>query len=100
MLGNVGVKAEIARLMAKRREELHVTAATITADLREDRRLAQSVGQAGAAVSATNSLAKLHGLMVDRKEVRLVDDMTDEQIEAELATLREELAQVEQSTRH
>ena len=45
-----------------------VTVETISAQLDEDRAFAMQVKQAGPALSATVAKAKLHGLIVDRKE--------------------------------
>lgn len=84
------VQARIKELQAQwasqRQEELCITEAKISAMLMEDRDLAVKVGQAGAAVSATMGLAKLHGLIVDRSKNdntnRAVDEFTDAQIDA------------------
>jgi hypothetical protein len=45
-----------------------VTVETISAQLDEDRAFAKSVDQAGPALNATIAKAKLHGLIIDRKE--------------------------------
>ena len=48
-------------------------------------------------------LAKLHGLIVDKREVRhVVADLTDEEVEAELARVKQEIEDAEQAdeTRH
>lgn len=50
------------------RDRHRVTIDTITEMLREDRQLAHTVAQSGAAVSASMGLAKLHGLIVDKAE--------------------------------
>ena len=53
--------------------------------LLQDRKLAYAIAQPGAAIAAVNALGKLHGLIVDRKEVRTgrLDELSD----AELAAL-------------
>ena len=54
----------------------------------EDRALAYKLGQAGAARSATDSLAKLHGLLVNKVEVGNPGDfarMSDDELEAFIA---------------
>lgn len=60
-------------------------------EAQEDRMLAHSVGQAGAAVAATTLRAKLTGLLVERKEVRtgLLDDADSESLRAMHERLRD-----------
>ena len=41
--------------------------------------------------SAALGEAKLHGLLVERREVKVVTDMSDEELEVELARVRAEL---------
>ena len=94
------VVAEIDRLRAEQRARLNVTIEMITKQLIADRELAHNEGQAGAAVSASMALAKLHGLMVDKREVRVVSNMTPEQIEEELAEVQRELEDIKGETRH
>ena len=62
--GKVAVRVEELQQAAQKRH--NVTIDTITEMLREDRDFAQEVGQAGAKVSATMGLAKLHGLITDK----------------------------------
>lgn len=45
-----------------------VTVESLMDDLRQDRDLARNLGQPGAALQATQLMAKLVGLLVDRKE--------------------------------
>jgi len=45
-----------------------VSIESLANELEEDRALARSLGQAGAAIQATTLKAKLFGLLVDRKE--------------------------------
>ena len=45
-----------------------ITVETLLSDLAEDRALARSLGQPGPALQATQLMAKLVGLLVDRKE--------------------------------
>ena len=95
------IVAEIQRLRALHAARLDITVDEITHKLIEDRDLAHEKGQAGAAVSASSALAKLHGLIVDKREVRhVVADLTDEELEAELAEVRRELEQMDDETRH
>jgi len=57
-------------------------------DLAEDRQLARSLGQASAAIQATQTAAKLVGLMVERKESGAPGDF------ASLGTVDEIVAKV------
>ncbi len=58
-------------------------------------------GQASAAVQATMGIAKLHGLLVDRSEVKTTSDMTLEQVRDRIKEIEAELAAIEQAeTRH
>jgi hypothetical protein len=62
------VKARIAELHHALAVKTRVTLQTITEKLDEDRAFARACGQAGPALNATIAKAKLHGLMVDRRE--------------------------------
>jgi hypothetical protein len=64
----VRVKARLAELTKGLAMKTRVTAQTISEQLDEDRAFAQRVEQAGPALNATIAKAKLHGLIVDRKE--------------------------------
>ena len=58
-------------------------------------------GQASAAVQATMGKAKLHGLLVDRSEVKMTSDMSLEQAQDRIKQIEAELAAIEQAeTRH
>lgn len=71
-----------------------VTVESITAELEDDRKLAQGLGQAGAALQATVAKAKLHGLLIDRKETGQPGDFQAAQTAAEvLAKVRAELGE-------
>lgn len=100
-MGENSIGVEACRLLdspkvALRVEELksqHAKRHAITIDdihrmLEEDRALAQETGKASAAVSATTALAKLYGLMSEKREVDLkgsIDVMTKEQRDAAIA---------------
>ena len=101
-LSKPNIKQAIAELQREFRERLEVTRESVTQQLREDRDLAYKQGQAAAAVQATVSLAKLHGLMVDKRKVEFVDDITEEQLDREIADLLEQLGDDEPSitTKH
>ena len=65
--GNVAVMVlQLKDELAKRHE---VTVDALTAMLKEDRLLAHKEGEANAAVNAVLAIAKLHGLVVDKKNV-------------------------------
>ncbi len=66
---------------------------SITELFREDRRLAHDNKQAGAAVSATEKLAKLHGLLSERLKVDVhvtTGEMSDAEVDAELVEIERE----------
>ncbi len=101
LLTKDNVRAHIAELQAKHRARLDVTVASLTAELEEARTLAIANGQASAAVQATMGIAKLHGLLVDRAEVKTTGDMSLEQVRARIKEIEAELAAIEQAeTRH
>ena len=96
LLKHAKIVAEIQRLRALHAARLDITVDEITHKLIEDRDLAHEKGQAGAAVSASSALAKLHGLIVDKREVRhVVADLTDEEVEDELAQVKKEIEEAE-----
>ena len=66
------ITARIEALMVAAAERHDITMDRITAMLLEDRRQAKENTQMGAAISAVNSLAKLHGLMVDKAESKVI----------------------------
>ena len=92
------VVVEIERLRAEQRERLNMTVERITKQLQEDRELAHREGQAGAAVSASTALAKLHGLMVDKREVKVVATLTDAEVDDELAEIKRAIEEEQQTT--
>jgi hypothetical protein len=66
--GNERVKARLAELTRGFAMKTRVTVETISEQLDADRDFARRVDQAGPALNATIAKAKLHGLIVDRKE--------------------------------
>ena len=99
---NDDIASRVGELQAENRERLHVTVTSITRQLQEDRDLAYKQGQAAAAVQATVNLAKLHGFMVDRRQVQVVDNLTEEELDRDIADLLEQLGDDEPSnaTKH
>jgi hypothetical protein len=78
------VLPRVEALQADHAKRHDVTIDGITTMLREDRELAHRLGQAGAAVSASTSLAKLHGLIIDKTKVGADLRVTHEQALAEI----------------
>ena len=79
------VRSQVDALRADHRERHAVTVDSLTAQLDRDHELAHKNKQAGAAVSATMGKAKLHGLLVDKREVahkNKPSQMTDQELEA------------------
>ena len=68
LTSNNRVQARYQELAAMAAAKTVVTAETIAEQLDEDRRLAFSEGQAGAAVAASMAKAKLFGLVVNKSE--------------------------------
>jgi hypothetical protein len=84
------VKRRIDELRAMQNTKHRITVDTLIADLAQDRALARSLGQPGAALQATQLMAKLVGLLVDRKESGAPGDF------AALATREDVFARVRQ----
>lgn len=68
LCGNVRVKARLRELTKGFAMKTRVTVESITREFDEARELALKVDQPGAAIAATANKAKLHGLLIDRKE--------------------------------
>ena len=78
------VSARITELLQRSAQKSVVTIETITEMYLEDRRLAQAAGQLAVSKSAADSLAKLHGLMIERSENGKPGDfsrMSDDELE-------------------
>jgi phage terminase small subunit len=96
LLANGKITGRLNELRAEYRRVHDVTVASMTAELEEAREAAMAAGQASAAVQATMGIAKLHGLLVDKREVRHpIEDLTDEELDRKLAEARAKLAQLE-----
>jgi phage terminase small subunit len=67
--GNERILARVSELLGRSAEKAEVTIDWLREQLAGDHKLARELGQASAAVSATNSIGKLYGLIVERKEV-------------------------------
>jgi Terminase small subunit len=68
LLAHANVQRRIKELERSMAQKTEISLATLLSDLAEDRALARSLGQASAAVQATQLAAKLTGHLVDRKE--------------------------------
>ena len=94
-LGEKGIiKARIAELHKGFAMKTRVTVETISEQLDEDRLFAKAVNQAGPALQATVAKAKLHGLIVDRKESGAPGDFASlSSADDVLALVRKELGE-------
>ncbi len=88
MLTYANVTERVAQLIAEGRERLNIDLDSLTEMLVDDRKLAHDNKQAGAAVSATEKIAKIHGYMKERIAVD-VNVAYSEMSDAELAAERE-----------
>ncbi|WP_426032705.1 terminase small subunit [Cypionkella sp. TWP1-2-1b2] len=70
LLANGKVRARVDALRNKSAERLMVTLESLTAELDEARKLAKEVANPAAMTGATMGKAKLHGLLVEKQEVR------------------------------
>ena len=92
LLKNVEVAEAVRAKEVRLSRKIEVTVAFLTEELEEARVLAMENGQASAAVQATMGKAKLHGLLVDRSEVKMMSDMTLEQVRERIKQIEAELA--------
>lgn len=86
------ISARVDALKARAAEKVEVTVADIARQLDEDRELARSLGQTGAAVSASLGKAKVLGLIVERQELTGKNggpieyrDLSDDEVAARIA---------------
>ena len=93
------VRQRVNQLQAKARERSGTTVDSITAKLAKAYEMGEKTEKSGAMTQAALGEAKLHGLLVDKhQDVTPPADLSDAQIEAELAAIRAELATL--GTRH
>ena len=88
---NDSVASRVAELQAVTADAAVVTAADLSAQLEDLRVKAVQAGQFGAAVQAVNGRAKLHGLIIDKAEVKDVTNIEPEQRQAEIRRLTAKL---------
>jgi phage terminase small subunit len=91
LLTNADVASRVRELQEASAEEAVVDAATLSTQLEAIRVKAEAAGQYNAAVSAAMGRAKLHGLIIDKAEVKDVTNITPEQRQAEIRRLSEKL---------
>ena len=87
LLTDANVRERVDQLIVEHRERIEVSVDSLSKLFIDDRQLAHDNKQAGAAVSATEKLAKLHGLMSERLKVDVnvtTGQMTSAEVEAEL----------------
>lgn len=77
LLQHGDVTVMVRQLKANVQKRHAITVDTITEMLKEDRELARTNAQSGAAVSASMGLAKLHGLIVEKREIKNVSSAED-----------------------
>ena len=68
LMNNGKVTVRIGELLDAAQERHDITVDGISAQLQQDRKYALMFGQASAAVSASMGLARLHGLIIEKKE--------------------------------
>ena len=71
LLTYVDIAEAIDAAAAQHAERCDITVDSLTKELEADRGLARTSKQASAAITATMSIAKLHGLDIERSEVNL-----------------------------
>lgn len=70
LLSDAKVAQRVAELQQEHRERHSVTVDSLTQELEEARLVATAEGQGAAMTSATMGKAKLHGLLVDKNEIK------------------------------
>ena len=94
------IAAAIAAGEARLRRKTEVSIGSMTEEMRENRDLAVANGQAAAAQQASMGIAKLHGLLIDRAEVKTTGDMTLEEVRARIKEIEAELDEAGHSAAH
>lgn len=87
LLAGVRVASRVRELQEASAEEAVITAAELSAQLEDIRVKAIASNQLGAAVQAAMGRAKLHGLIIDKAEVKDVTPVDPEQRKAEINRL-------------
>jgi hypothetical protein len=85
LMTNDDIKSRVAEILERAAIRTEITIERLTEMLLEDREGARLAGQFAAAKGAVDSLAKLHGLWVDRHENKnKYELMTDAELDAEI----------------
>lgn len=91
LIRNDKVASRVRELQEASAEEAVVTAAMLSDQLEEIRLAAVKANQMGAAAQAVMGRAKLHGLIIDKAEVKDVTPMSPEMRQAEIRRLAEKM---------
>ena len=70
LVSNGKIASRVAELQAKAAEKTGITIKSLTDDLIRLRKLAEANSQVAAGVAAVGLIAKLHGLIVEKQELR------------------------------
>jgi len=95
LFDNVKITARVEELQLKHRERHNVTVDTLTKELDEALRLANETKNPSAAVSAITAKAKLHGLLIEMRQLETIDRtrdperLTDEELTEVIILARE-----------
>ncbi len=96
LLKHVEVAAAIQAAQTEFRELMEVSKESVTKQLNAAYDMAKANGQTAVMVQATMGIAKVHGLLVDKtEEVKPVEHMTPDELEAESAKLQAQLDALE-----
>ena len=87
LLKHTKVALRVSELQENSAEEAVITAADLSAQLEDIRVKALAANQMGAAAQAVMGRAKLHGLIIDKAEVKDVTPLTPEARQAEIDRL-------------
>ncbi len=94
------IAAAITAGEARLRCQTEVSISSQTEDMRENRDLALENKQAAAAQQCSMGISKLHGLLVDRSEVKTTNDMTLAEVRARIKEIEAELAEAGDDAAH
>jgi phage terminase small subunit len=81
----------VAEILEKAAVRTEITVQSLTEMYLDDRRMARALGQMGVSKGAADSIAKLHGLMIDRAELKHVDEFENMDGQKLLAWIEEKL---------
>ncbi len=95
------VKSYINKLRRRAMERAQVSVESLTVELDQDRAAAREAGQYGAAIRAVEQKAKLHKLLIERKDITLtaLNEFPESLLDQMIEQAQEELAEFDE-TRH